>query len=639
MLIRRLTIQGRLHALGAATTLFVAGLLWFMVSSTQAVNQNAVGEMGALMLQGHKDKLTTSVHALAASLGGSIQGVSDEKKRLALIKGLTVDIRFESDRSGYFFVFQDTKAISVPSTPERDGTDLGNAKDLNGVYYIRDLARAAHAGGGFVSYIYKKPGSGETPKVAYAEMIPGSDVWIGSGVYVDNVERAQTSLLGKMHAMMTSTLMRTIICVSAVLLLVFLPLAIVVTRSIATPINTLAAHVSRVANRDLGSRCEGEGNDEMGRLIASVNAMTDDLQRSHREQADLLERERAGAEALQGKVDHLLKSVQDVAEGDLTRRVEISGHDAIGQLGEGFATLVRDLNGNMSAISRNARALSSSSDQLTRASRMMTENSEKTSTQAGSVSAAADMVSKNVQTVAAATEQMTSSIKEIAGNAHEAARVATAAVTVADVTTGTIAKLGDSSMEIGKVVKVITSIAEQTNLLALNATIEAARAGEAGKGFAVVANEVKELAKETAKATEDIGLKIDAIQRDTKEAVKAITEIRAIIGQVNDISITIAGAVEEQTATTNEIGRSVAEAAKGATDIAHNITGVAQSAQDTALGATQTQSAATDLTQMAAALQGMVSRFRIDEGDAQEGGAFLSRSRAERTSVAARTVS
>ena len=221
----------------------------------------------------------------------------------------------------------------------------------------------------------------------------------------------------------------------------------------------------------------------------------------------------------------------------------------------------------MTAISRNAQTLAASSDQLTSSSQAMAANSEETSAQAGTVSAAAEQVSKNVQTVAAGAEEMTASIKEIAKNAHEATRVATSAVKMAELTSATIAKLGESSIEIGKVIKVITSIAEQTNLLALNATIEAARAGEAGKGFAVVANEVKELAKETAKATEDISQKIDAIQGDTNEAVKAIKEIREIIGQVNDISTTIASAVEEQTATTNEIGRNVVRG--GARDHRH----------------------------------------------------------------------
>ena len=175
----------------------------------------------------------------------------------------------------------------------------------------------------------------------------------------------------------------------------------------------------------------------------------------------------------------------------------------------------------------------------------------------------------------------------------------------------TIAKLGESSAEIGKVVKVITSIAQQTNLLALNATIEAARAGEAGRGFAVVANEVKELAKETAKATEDISQKIEAIQNDTRGAVAAIAQIGAIINQINDISNTIASAVEEQTATTNEIGRNVTEAARGSVEIAENITGVALAAKSTADGASATQSSAAALTKMAAELRQLVSRFKV----------------------------
>jgi methyl-accepting chemotaxis protein len=189
--------------------------------------------------------------------------------------------------------------------------------------------------------------------------------------------------------------------------------------------------------------------------------------------------------------------------------------------------------------------------------------------------------------------------------------VATSAVRVAETTNNTVGKLGESSVEIGNVIKVITSIAQQTNLLALNATIEAARAGEAGKGFAVVANEVKELAKQTARATEDISRKIEAIQGDTRGAVEAIGQIGRIINQINDIQNTIASAVEEQTATTGEISRNVAEAARGSNEIAQNITGVATAARSTTEGASNTRGSADELSRMALELQQLVAQFKF----------------------------
>ena len=260
-----------------------------------------------------------------------------------------------------------------------------------------------------------------------------------------------------------------------------------------------------------------------------------------------------------------------------------------------------------SRVNEAAHNLSSSASQLTSLSQALGANAEETSAQANVVSAASEEVSTNVQTVATGAEEMSASIREIAKNASEAARVALAAVKLAESTNQTVAKLGDSSADVGKVIKVITSIAQQTNLLALNATIEAARAGEAGKGFAVVANEVKELAKETAKATEDISQKIEAIQSDTRGAVQAIGQIADVIHQINDTSNTIASAVEEQTATTNEITRNVTEAARGSAEIAHNITGVAQAAKSTTEGATDILQASSLLAKLAADLQALVA--------------------------------
>ena len=298
-----------------------------------------------------------------------------------------------------------------------------------------------------------------------------------------------------------------------------------------------------------------------------------------------------------------------IAEGNLAARVQGQYRGDHARIKEDINKMASNLQENFRTIGQNAQTLASSSEELTAVSHQMAGNAEETATQAGVVSAASEQVSRNVATVASGGEQMQSSIREIAKNANEAARVAKNAVHSATATNETVGKLGESSVEIGNVIKVITSIAQQTNLLALNATIEAARAGEAGKGFAVVANEVKELAKQTAKATEEISQKIEAIQGDTKAAVGAIGEITTVINQINDISNAIASAVEEQTVTTNEINRSMAEAAKGVGDITKNITGVATAAKDTTQGANNTQKAAQELSQMAGRLQTVVSRF------------------------------
>lgn len=261
-------------------------------------------------------------------------------------------------------------------------------------------------------------------------------------------------------------------------------------------------------------------------------------------------------------------------------------------------------------IDTTSQTLSACAHELTATSDQMGLNANETATQANVVAAAAEEVSHNVQTLATGTEEMSASISEIANNAAESARVAGRAVATAQNTSLIVNKLGESSVEIGKVIKVINSIAEQTNLLALNATIEAARAGDAGRGFAVVANEVKELAKETAQATEEISQKIAAIQEDTQDTVRAIAEIGEVITKINDISSTIASAVEEQTATTNEMTRNVTEASRGSSEIANNITKVAQGAQSTTQGAHNTKDAAEEVTRMVLGLQDIVQQLR-----------------------------
>jgi len=317
--------------------------------------------------------------------------------------------------------------------------------------------------------------------------------------------------------------------------------------------------------------------------------------------------------SISGATQAVLGQAEAIAAGDLTGEdLKVRSLDELGDLTRAINKMSASLKTMILAITENAQHVASASEELNATSQQISANSEETSAQAGVVSQAAQNVNQNLQSVSTGAEEMTSTIQSIATNAHEAATVASRAVQTAQEANATVGKLGESSAEIGEVIKVITSIAQQTNLLALNATIEAARAGEAGKGFAVVANEVKELAKQTAKATEDISRKITTIQTDTKGAVEAIGSITQVITQINDISGTIATAVEEQSATTNEMTRNVADAAKGSGEISSNIAGVAEAARGTSNSAQESQKAVSQLAEMAEQLRSLVSQFKID---------------------------
>lgn len=354
--------------------------------------------------------------------------------------------------------------------------------------------------------------------------------------------------------------------------------------------------------------------DDSGEPLGSITEwkdITDELA-LEKEKQEAIDDELEHAKQLNAKVDTLLSIVDSALAGDLTREVTVKGDDIIGRMGSGVDKLLSELRDNMRYIRTSAGALSKSSETLTAAGIQIDNMARQVASEMKEVKMSTDEVNQSVDTIASAVTQMSASIKDISTSSGEATNVADQAVSIAKTTDSTVRQLSVSSNDIGNVLKVITSIAEQTNLLALNATIEAARAGEAGKGFAVVANEVKELAKETAKATEEIGKRIETIQSDSENTVSAITTISDTINKISGIQNTIAVAIGEQDATTNEISRSMQYTADNSNSIAQNITTVSAGIDNTQEEVSQLQLTAGEISQLAGDLYQRVERFKLD---------------------------
>ena len=338
-----------------------------------------------------------------------------------------------------------------------------------------------------------------------------------------------------------------------------------------------------------------------------------DEKKRHEHEQSIAAQQKVAAVELQNRVDHLLAVVSAAASGNLNYPIDpsVRGDDLAGQMAAALDTFLTGLRSSISGIATNASQLSTASDALKTLSVDMNEVTSSNSQLAVKASKLTGEVGVSVNNIAGATEEMSTSISDIAQNTKESVLVAADAVELAASTDATVRKLAESSSSIGSVIKVITSIAEQTNLLALNATIEAARAGEAGKGFAVVANEVKELAKETANATQQIEVRISDIQTDTQSAVAAIQSITDIIDKISVIQSSISNAVDEQSTMTKEITGSIVKTSDGSVAISSIVDGVAEKSKANQQASDQVSTAASELSEMASLLQGLVSQYAV----------------------------
>ncbi len=475
----RFGIRNRLLFLVGIMLVFMGAVVAFFVYQANGTKEQMIEKVGQIMNADARDKIMVATTNMAASLGSAVEGMSSDAERIPLISALINDIRFEEDKSGYFFVYQETICRVLPTKKEVEGKDLGGNKDVNGLMYVQELRKQAHAGGGFVEYVFDKPGKGDQPKIAYSTMIPGTDMWIGTGVYIDNIAEAQAAVAADLESAASRSLTIALSFIGAGFAFLVLPLTIFLIRSIITPLQRMIGMLKDIA--------QGEG-DLTARLKDTSGTETQEL-----------------AEWFNTFVEQVHGIIREVA-GNSTQVNQASA----GLLN--LATGLRAASGDMTAKSTTVAAAT-----------------EEMSSNMNSVASAMEEFSINIGTVATASEEMTATIAEISQNAGKAKEITGHAVGKATEASRRVDELGHAAREIDKVTETITAISSQTNLLALNATIEAARAGEAGRGFAVVANEIKELAMQTARATEEIRDRIQGIQGATGVTVSEIQQVSQVI--------------------------------------------------------------------------------------------------------------
>ncbi len=581
---RNFSIGARFFLLLALMVVFLIVTGFLFLGAIRDITDYGVSETQDVMLADQKDKISVAVKSMALSLGEQIESIPGEEERIKFIRKSVDPIRFEEDKSGYFFVYEGTVAVAMPPKKALEGKDLSGVRDDNGVYLIQELRDVAQSGGGFVRYVFDKPGAGVQPKLSYSMMIPGTRMWIGTGVYLDNIDKEKARISGNMNSSANSTTLKIVAGAGAVFLLFILPLSLYLIKTIVSPLKDSTEAAAKVAEGDLDVKLEPVGSNEISTLQTALNTMVETLAQNL-----------ANIEAKEAEAQE-----QARAAGEAAREADKARMKAEGAKREGMLAAADKLQGVIERISSAAQDVSSGTDEILQGTRFQKERVAETATAMEEMNATVLEVARN----AAETDEGTTHTRKRAGEGAEVVQKSIKAMAEIEERTESLKqvmqKLDSQAVEIGNVMSVINDIADQTNLLALNAAIEAARAGDAGRGFAVVADEVRTLADKTRGAPDEVEKSILSIQALARENVKemdeasgavntatelsrssgdVLTEIVELAGRAADQVRSIATAAEEQSATSEEINRSVGEIDSMTEENARNSTHAAEGAK------------------------------------------------------------
>ena len=564
-----------------ALIIAIAGL---SVRMTEGVIADGTALAKEMLLDSQRARIKDITHSQALGLAAMTQG-QPEAEQLRIIAQYVDSARFEDDSSGYFYVYKGTVNTAHPTQKQLIGKDLASTADSRGVHYVSELYKVAQRGGGFVDFVFPKPGSGDVFKLGYAEAIAGTPFWIGTGVYIDNVDKAESHLITTMRSILHSKLAIYGGGFLAILLLVVCPLSYVMVVSITRPLAGITRHARAVAQGNLDEEFETTGRDEVATLQQALSAMVVKLKEfigQAEEQSRLAGK--AAREAQQAQTEAL--EAERNAKDKTAAMLQAAGR--LEQVAQAVSTASTQLSAQIEQSDKGAVHSAQMLAEAATAMNQMNASVQEVALSAATASDAASQTRERALSGAGIVEKAVQSI----GHVHEVS------LRLRD----GMAELNDHSQAITRIMGVISDIADQTNLLALNAAIEAARAGDAGRGFAVVADEVRKLAEKTLASTQDVGNAIKAIQESTSKSVSDMDDAVEQVEQATDFANQSGKALEEIVATVeatasqvNAIAEASGQQSAASEEINHSIDDATQVAHQTAEAMNEAQKAVADL--------------------------------------------